>query len=167
MPWKFATPDPIVQNHYPLLGPDYGKVPSVDKQPWIAWMVRLANAAELHGKSVELLLYIGALIWGGQSDFWPADIPEAFNKTGLDYDQIIADIREDPGKYDALWQANQKRAHESGHGGVPNMIFRAEPYFGQDRFDHLYYRLRQNGLTKREAPIPPLVTKPLRWPAHD
>jgi hypothetical protein len=46
------------------------------------------------------------------------------------------------------------------------MIFRGEPYFGQDRFDHLFYRLRQNGLTKREAAISPLATKPLRWPAE-
>ena len=99
-------------------------------------MVRLANAAELGGKSLEFLLYTGPLIWGGQSDFWPAEIPEAFNKTGLDYDATIKDIQANPEKYDALWQENQKRQMVSGHGGVPNMVFRGEPFFAQDRFDH-------------------------------
>ena len=100
---------------------DYGKTPMLDQQPWILWMVRLANAAEYHGKSLEFLLYTGELVWGGQSEFWPADIPAAFNKTGLDYDEIIDDIRKDPEKYDALWIASQTMAQESGHGGVPNM----------------------------------------------
>ncbi len=165
MPFKWANPDPISQNHYPFLDTnkrDYGKTPLLDQQPWILWMVRLANAAEYHGKSLEFLLYTGELVWGGQSEFWPADIPAAFNKTGLDYDEIIADIRKDPGKYDALWIASQTMAQESGHGGVPNMIFRGEPYFGQDRFGHLFARLVQNGLTPRDKLIAPIVPKPRR-----
>jgi hypothetical protein len=44
------------------------------------------------------------------------------------------------------------------------MCFRGEPFFGQDRFDHLFWRLRQNGLTMRDEPIWPHVTKPIRWP---
>jgi hypothetical protein len=33
------------------------------------------------------------------------------------------------------------------------MAFRGEPFFGEDRFDLFFYRLKQNGLTKRvEAP---------------
>jgi 2-hydroxychromene-2-carboxylate isomerase len=82
----------------------------------------------------------------------------------MDYDETIADIQKNPEKYDACWQESQKMQMESGHGGVPLMIFRGEPYFGQDRFDHLFYRLCQNGLTMRDEPIWPRVTKPRRWP---
>jgi 2-hydroxychromene-2-carboxylate isomerase len=169
MPFRHANPDPITQNHYPFLdtNKNYGHVPALDDQPWISWMVRLANAAQYHGKSLEFLLYTGPLIWGGQSDFWPADIPEAFNKTGLDYDEIIEDIRKSPEKYDALWEKGQLIAQESGHGGVPNMIFRGEPYFGQDRFDHLFSRLVQNGLTPRDEPISPIIPMPRRFPDYD
>jgi len=28
----------------------------------------------------------------------------------------------------------------------------------------MFYRLRKNGLTMCDEPIPPFVTKPLRWP---
>lgn len=164
-----AQPDPIVQNHYPFLdtNKDYGHVPQLDQQPWILWMVRLANAAEYYGKSLEFLLHTGKLVWGGESDFWPADIPEAYNKTGLDYDTIIEEIKNDPGKFDAMWAKNQTMAQESGHGGVPNMMFRGEPYFGQDRFDQVFSRLVQNGLTPREQPIDPIVPKPRRFPDYD
>ena len=166
IPWKFASPDPIDQNHYPFLGIDYGAVQTIDNQTWISWMVRLANAAELEGKSMAFMLFIGPLIWGGMSEFWPADIPEAWNKlkTDKNYDETIADIQKNPEKYDAVWQESQPIQIQSGHGGVPNMIFRGEPFFGQDRFDHLFFRLRQNGLTMRDAPIWPVVTKPIRWP---
>jgi 2-hydroxychromene-2-carboxylate isomerase len=166
VPWKFAHPDPIDQNHYPFLGLDYGAVQTIDNQTWISWMVRLANAAELEGKSMAFMLFVGPLIWGGMSEFWPADIPEAWNKlkTPKNYDETIADIQENPEKYDAVWQKSQPIQIQSGHGGVPNMIFRGEPFFGQDRFDHLFFRLRQNGLTMREEPVWPVVTKPIRWP---
>ena len=37
----------------------------------------------------------------------------------------------------------------------------------QDRFDHLVWRLRQNGPTARKEPRLPFTTKPLRWPQGD
>jgi hypothetical protein len=107
------------------------------------------------------------LIWGGRSEFWPADIEEAFNKTGLDYQATIKDIQQNPEKYDGVWPQNQVEFLASGHGGVPNMVFRGEPFFGQDRFDVLFWRLRQNGLTTRPEPRAPFTTRPLRWPAAD
>ena len=169
IPFAWANPDPVTQNHYPFLdtNKDYGKVPQLDDQPWISWMVRLANAADYHGKSLEFLLYTGPLIWGGQSDFWPADIPEAIKKTGLDYDELISEIKANPAKFDGQWQKAQKMAQESGHGGVPNMIFNGEPHFGQDRFGQLFTRLVQSGLTRRDTPIHPIVPKPRRFPDYD
>jgi 2-hydroxychromene-2-carboxylate isomerase len=169
VPFKAANPDPVVQNFWPL-GPDdnpnWMETAPIEEQIYIVWMVRLANAAELAGKSLEFLLHTGGLIWGGvgKSDYWPEDIPEAFEKTGLNYDDTIKDIQANPEKYDAVWQGNQLDFYATGHAGVPNMSFNGEPFFGQDRFDYLFFRLRQNGLTMRDEPIPPFVTKPLRWP---
>jgi hypothetical protein len=59
IPFKWANPDPIDQNHYPFFGIDYGQVPAIERQTWISWMVRLANAAQLAGKSMEFLLFTG------------------------------------------------------------------------------------------------------------
>jgi 2-hydroxychromene-2-carboxylate isomerase len=170
VPFKSADPDPVIQNFWPIgpeKNPDYKDTAPIEDQIFITWMVRLANAAELAGKSLEFLLYTGTLVWGGtgKSAYWPEDIPAAFEKaTGLNYDDTIKDIQANPDKYDAVWQKQQLNFYATGHAGVPNMSFNGEPFFGQDRFDYLFYRLRQNGLTMRDEPIPPFVTKPIRWP---
>jgi 2-hydroxychromene-2-carboxylate isomerase len=169
VPIKYAHPDPVVQNFWPVgpqKNPNWSETAPLEEQIYITWMVRLANAAELAGKSLEFLLYTGPMVWGGmgKSDYWPEDIPEAFEKTGLNYDDTIKDIQANPDKYDAVWKEQQLKFYATGHAGVPNLSFRGEPFFGQDRFDYLFFRLRQNGLTMRDEPIPPIVTKPLRWP---
>ena len=53
----------------------------------------------------------------------------------------------------------------TGQGGVPTMSFNGEPFFGQDRFDQFFWRLRENGLTQRKVRREPIVVRPLRWPA--
>ncbi len=167
IPYRFAEPDPVVQNHWPFENPYSGFIPPLEEQPYIAWLVRLANAAQLGGKCLEFVNHASPLIWGGRSDFWPADVEEAFKKTGLDYQATIKEIQQNPEKYDAVWQQNQVEFLASGLGGVPNAVFRGEPFFGQDRFDLLFWRLRQNGLTTRPEPRAPFTTRPLRWPAGD
>jgi len=47
------------------------------------------------------------------------------------------------------------------------MVIHGEPFFGGDRFDQFFWRLRQNGLTKRLEARAPFTTQPLRWPTVD
>ncbi len=166
IPYKdWAVPDPIWQTVYPFQGDGYGYVHPPEKQPYIHWVVRLAAYAQLKGKSVEFMAAVDYLIWSGEVAHWPAHVKERFNTIeGLDYDEAIKFIRENPEKVDALWLGNANIQSQSGHGGVPLMIFRGEPFFGQDRFDQFFWRLRQNGLTERKTTRPPFTTKPLRWP---
>jgi 2-hydroxychromene-2-carboxylate isomerase len=163
VPYRFAYPDPIKQNHWPFEGPESGRIAPLEEQPYIAWLVRLASAAQLLGKSNEYVWAVSPLIWGAQSDYWPEDVEGAVNSIGMDYEATIKDIQADPDKYDAVWQKNQDEMQASGHGGVPNSVFRGEPFFGQDRVEMLFWRMRQNGLTTRPEPKPPIVTRPLRW----
>jgi 2-hydroxychromene-2-carboxylate isomerase len=168
VPFRFATPDPIKQDTYPP-GQATMVIAPIEEQPYITWLTRLGSAAELAGKSKEYVLAVSPLIWGGSAPIgeWPKMVPEAFERgTGLDYDKTIKDIRKNPEKYDAVWEQNQKGQLATGHGGVPNMVFRGEPFFGQDRFDVLFWRLEQNGLTTRPKPIEPIVTRPRRWPTN-
>jgi len=61
---------------------------------------------------------------------------EWFNRIeGLDYDEAIQFISKNTDKVDAVWLENAKVQNEPVHGGVPLIIFRGEPFFGQDRFD--------------------------------
>ena len=108
---------------------------------------------------------ISYLIFGEQVDHWPAYVKERFNEIdGLDYDEAIAFIQKNPEKVDAIWLENSAVQTQTGHGGVPLMIFQGEPFFGGDRFSPFVWRLFQSGLTHRNEPRPPFTTRPLRWP---
>ena len=54
-----------------------------------------------------------------------------------------------PQQYDQMILQNQEAQRDGGHWGVPLMVFEGEPFFGQDRFDLLKWRLEQHGLTHR------------------
>ena len=54
-----------------------------------------------------------------------------------------------PERLDAIIAASQEAQRVGGHYGVPLMVFDSEPFFGQDRFDQLKWRMLQKGLVKR------------------
>ena len=165
IPFRYAQPDPILQDTYPQ-GEATMAVAPMEQQPYIAWLTRLGNAAELEGKSLEYVLAVSPLIWGARAPIgeWPLHVKEAVNSIGMDYDAVIKDIQESPEKYDVVWKKNGEDHIQTGHGSVPNMTFNGEPFYGQDRFNQLFWRLRQNGLTKRKVPRELIVPEPLRWP---
>jgi len=166
VPFKWATPDPIWQTIHPIKGKNWEMVHPPNKQPYISWVVRLCAYAQLKGnRGLDCVNEISSIIWGNQVAHWPAHVKERFNRIkGLDYDTAIEFMRKSPEKVDAIWLENAKVQTQAGHGGVPLMIFQGEPFFGGDRFDQLFWRLSQSGLTMRKNPRPPLTTKPLRWP---
>ena len=170
LPWYAnANPDPIKMDMFPDNSPTHDKIWPLDEQPYILWMVRLAAAAQLAGKSLDFQLEIAPVVWSDSGGNWPSMIPEAYEKvgTGMSYDDTVADIQANPAKYDAVILANEKRQVDAGHGGIPVMVFRREPYYGQDRFDHMFFRLIENGLTRRDKPIAPFVDEPLRILDYD
>jgi 2-hydroxychromene-2-carboxylate isomerase len=167
--YRNANPDPIKMDVWPDDSPTHSKIADLKDQPYILWMVRLACAAQLAGKSLDFQVEIAPLIWSDSSEHWPAEVPEAYNRvgTGMSYDETIKDIQANHAKYDAVFLENEKLQSDAGHGGIPVTIFRREPYYGQDRFDHLFYRLVENGLTRRDKPIAPFVDEPLRIPDYE
>jgi 2-hydroxychromene-2-carboxylate isomerase len=169
VPFRFANPDPILQDIYLPGGKAGGAVAPMENQPYISWLVRLGSAAELEGKSLEYVLAVSPLIWGARTPLgeWPLHVRDAVNSIGMDYDAVIKDIQENPEKYDAVWAKNAEDHASTGQGGVPTMAFNGEPFFGQDRFNQFYWRLLENGLTKRKFPREPMTSKPLRWPGTD
>lgn len=165
IPFRWANPDPILSDIWPP-GECTGEVASMENQPYIAWLVRLANAAQLQGRSLEYCLAVSPLIFGARTKVgeWPLHVEEAVDSMGMDYKATIKDMQANIEKYDAVWQQNQVDFQMTGQGGVPTMSYNGEPFFGQDRFDQFFWRLRQNGLTLRKIPREPLVARPHRWP---
>lgn len=88
----------------------------------------------------------------------------AAQRAGLDLAELDAAVAADPERYAGVVAANQASQRRAGHWGVPLMVFRREPFFGQDRFDQLVWRLRQAGLAPRpsvrERPAPEARGRP-------
>ena len=166
IPFRFANPDPILADTYPPESATQITAP-MEKQPYISWLVRLANAAQLEGKALEYCLAVSPLIWGAETKVgeWPFHVEAAVNGIGMNYNAVIKDIQTNPARVDAVWEQNQNDFQMTGQGGVPTMSWNGEPFFGQDRFDQFFWRLRENGLTKRKVPREPIVAQPLRWPS--
>ena len=108
IPFRYANPDPILQDVRPQ-GDASMLVAPIEKQPYIVWIVRLGNAAQLEGKALEYCLAVSPLIWGGRAPLgeWPLHVRDAVNGIGMDYDSVIADIQANPQKYDDVWLKNQ------------------------------------------------------------
>ena len=136
---NWPTPDPVVQ--------DFATFAVSDDQPYIHRLTGLGVEAERRGKGVELAYHVSHLIWGSGQEWDTGDhLAEAVAKAGLD----LADMEKTLEGYDPMTdiEANQNALEAAGHWGVPTMVFKGEPFFGQDRIDTLRWRLEKAGLKK-------------------
>lgn len=142
IPYRWPRPDPVkidLETRY-----------AVPDQPYIHRLTRLGCAAEEDGHGLAFLDEVSRVIWGGTENWHEGDhLAKAAARAGLDLAALDARMDADPGKYEAIIQANQKAHDDAGHWGVPCMVFQDEPFFGQDRLDVLLWRLKQNGLQAR------------------
>lgn len=89
---------------------------------------------------------------GTASATWPDDIPQVLKELGLNAKKIEKEAKKNEDKYIDIVSQNQDWCHASGHGGVPNAVFRGEPFWGQDRIEQLVWRMKQSGLSERQRP---------------
>jgi 2-hydroxychromene-2-carboxylate isomerase len=142
MPYSLPNPDPIVMNL------QTGEVPKA--QPYISRLTRLGAAAAERGKGLELLKEVSRVIFGGTRDWHLGDhLAEAARRSGLDPAELDRDIEANAARYEAIIVENQAALARAGHWGVPLMAFENEPFFGQDRFEALKWRMVQKGLKRR------------------
>lgn len=138
----------------PVVTQDVIKVAPKEKQKYIYRVYRISTLIQTEHpeKSLAWAQRLFRKIYDGTTYNWPDDIPNILTELGLDADAIEKQAKDDEDKYLAIVLENQKWCHASGHGGVPNAVFRGEPFWGQDRIDQLLWRLKQNGLTERQRP---------------
>ncbi|WP_395646402.1 2-hydroxychromene-2-carboxylate isomerase [Terricaulis sp.] len=142
IPYRWPRPDPIVMDH--------AKNEVAEDQPYIFRVSRLGVLAARAGKGLEFARCASHKIWSGEVDNWHegAHLTDALREAGLDAPAIEAQLA-DPAGIDAEIDANIAAQKAAGHWGVPLFVFNDEPFFGQDRLDHLIWRMKQNGLKQR------------------
>lgn len=143
IPFAWANPDPVVMDPATRTYPK--------DQPYIYRLTRLGMAAAERGRGLAFIEQVGRLIWSGAVAGWNEGdhLTQATARAGLDLAELDRQVEAEADRLDAAIAANQDAQREGGHYGVPLMVFDGEPFFGQDRFDQLKWRMEQKGLSLR------------------
>lgn len=125
----------------------------LEKQDLIKTTTHGAAAAAEIGKGWEYLNQVDRMIWNGTTKDWDKGtrLQDAIERAGIDAEPFIADIADNPKKYDAIVERNHQMplTNVCGHYGVPLFDFQGEPFFGQDRIDQIVWRIKEFGLSER------------------
>ena len=142
LPYAWPSPDPIVMDM------KSGTVPK--EQPYIHRLTRTGVLAAERGKGLAFLQEVSAVIFGGTKNWHEGNhLRGAATRAGLDMDELDAAAEKEKDRLEAVIAENEAAQKAAGHWGVPLMVFEGEPFFGQDRIDHLTWRMKQAGLKKR------------------
>ena len=147
LPYVWPNPDPIVQN--------YETLEVADEQPYIYRLSKLGVEAQRQGRGIEFAAAVSNLVFGGTPN-WDEGTHLADAAAGIALD--LAQMEDEIAKGEADGQSSEhmdeiEKHHAeleaAGHWGVPTMVLRNEPFFGQDRVEMAQWRMEQKGMTKR------------------
>lgn len=143
IPYRWPRPDPIVM--------DVGAGEVTADQPYIWRVSGLGVAAERAGRGLAFVRGAAHAIWSGEVDNWHEGdhLANALGAAGLDAAAIEASVATNTAEIDSEIAKNEADQRNAGHWGVPLFVFNDEPFFGQDRLDHLIWRMKQAGLQER------------------
>jgi len=144
LPFAWPRPDPVVQ--------EFPSRKVAAEQPYIHRLTRLGVLAAERGRGLVFLDQVSRLIWGGTAGWNEgAHLAEAATRAGCELAELDSVVARDAARLDGVIVENQNDLEKAGHWGVPTLVFRGEPFFGQDRIELLVWRLRQHGLAERGA----------------
>jgi 2-hydroxychromene-2-carboxylate isomerase len=143
IPYRWPRPDPIVQDRETR---DVAK-----EQPYIMRVSRLGALAAERGKGFEFVRAASHMMWSGETDDWHEGrkLAACADAVGLNGAKLEVDAAAESERLDAIIEANENGQTTAGHWGVPLFVFEGEPFFGQDRIDHLLWRMKKAGLKER------------------
>jgi 2-hydroxychromene-2-carboxylate isomerase len=135
LPIREPVPSPVVFK--------LGTWEAATKQPHVYYLYYLTLSAIRHNKGLAFLDKVARLLWDGSTDNWhQADhLKNAAENAGLEFSVINAEALSRQAEFDLQLKHNERALLEAGHWGVPTLVYRGEPFFGQDRFDLLLWRL--------------------------
>lgn len=135
LPFRRPLPDPVTQDPVTLaLAPE---------QPLARRLGRLGIAATERGRGLAFCLEVSRLLWDGQTSGWNegGHLAQATLRAGLDLVQLESAVNADPAGHEKALALNDQALRTAGHWGVPTMVYKGEPFFGQDRIEMLIWRL--------------------------
>ncbi len=140
---RWPRPDPVVM--------DFATRTYPQDQPHIHRLTRLGQLASERGFGLALLRSVSHTIWSGEVDGWHEGdhLARAVASAGGDLAEMDAAITAEADRLDAAIKANEADQRAGGHYGVPLMVYNGEPFFGQDRYDQLVWRMQQQGMARR------------------
>jgi len=128
----------------PVVGP---QPPQAPQAPLIFYLTKLGVEAQRRDKGVAFAAAVFALIFGGTENWHEGDhLKQAALSVGLDFDAMVTAI--EAGNHSDEIERNHQGLESAGHWGVPTMVVRGEPFFGQDRIETLRWRLDQLGVER-------------------
>jgi 2-hydroxychromene-2-carboxylate isomerase len=141
--YRWPKPDPIVM--------DFSSNEVAAEQPYIHRVTRMGVAAERLGRGFAFARRASHAIWSGEVDNWHEGdhLARAAAEAGLNPEKVEAMVGAEGADLAAEIARNEAAQRDAGHWGVPLFVFDNEPFFGQDRLDHLIWRLKQAGLKER------------------
>lgn len=143
LPLRWPRPDPVLM--------DFATRTYPKEQPHIHRLTRLGQLASERGKGLAVLRAVSHLIWSGEVDGWHEGdhLAQAFAKAGCDLAEMDAVQEAEAERLDEAIKTSEAEQRTGGHYGVPLMVYDGEPFFGQDRYDQLVWRMQQKGMTAR------------------
>jgi len=140
---RWPRPDPVVM--------DYATRTYPKEQSYIHRLTRLGVLAAEQGKGLPVLRAISHLIWSGETDGWHEGdhLAKALASVGCDLAEMDAVQEAEAERLDSVIKQNEADQRLGGHYGVPLMVYQGEPFFGQDRYDQLVWRMQQQGMAGR------------------
>lgn len=112
-------------------------------QPRNELLNRLFVASVEAGHGLDFLDKVVRHLWDGSAPNWHEGdfLERAIKGIGLDMHELLVGTSWS----DAQKQLDNNEADmlQAGHWGVPLMVLDGEPFYGQDRFDHLLWRLQK------------------------
>lgn len=143
LPLRWPRPDPVLM--------DFATRSYPKEQPHIHRLTRLGQLAAERGAGLAVLRAVSHLIWSGEVDGWHEGdhLAQAFAKAGCDLAEMDRVQAAEADRLDAAIQQNEADQRAGGHYGVPLMVHDGEPFFGQDRYDQLLWRMQQKGMARK------------------
>ncbi len=138
LPYAYPDPSPIRMKRGSLWVAEA-------EQPLNEYINRLYAGAARAGRALPFLDHVGRMLWDGSTPGWDKEmhLERAMARAGLEIAAVLAETPWEVAK--ALLNANAAAMLEAGHWGVPLMVYEEEPFYGQDRFDQLVWRMKERG----------------------
>ena len=117
-----------------------------DEQPRNEYLYRLFVGSAKAGYGLEFLDKVGRMLWDGSTPDWNQgdNLEDKMREASLDLEGILNSTSWEDAKQ--VLDQNAAGILEAGHWGVPLMVFEEEPFYGQDRFDHLVWRIKRRAV---------------------